>query len=53
MCTNLFLRKEYKTDYFAEIEGINRAVKSAVYKANKNEIFDLIYAFIENNVKYV
>jgi hypothetical protein len=52
MCTNLFLRKDYKTDYLDEIEGINKAVKSAVYQTNKTEILDLIYVFIDNNVKY-
>ena len=52
MCTNLFLRKDYKTDYLDEIEGINKAVKSAVYLTNKTEILDLIYVFIDNNVKY-
>ena len=52
MCTNLFLRENYeKKDYFDEIEDINKAVKSAVYKTNKKEILDLIYVFTDNRAK--
>ena len=52
MCTNLFLRKDYTTDMLDEIEGINIAVKSAVYQTNKKEILDLIYIFTDNNVNH-
>ena len=52
MCTNLFLRHKYTHEYLDQIEEINKAVKAAVYKANKKEILDLIYVFIDNNVTF-
>ena len=43
MCTNLFLKQNYTIDYLKSLDEINKAIKKALYRINKNEKLDLIY----------
>ena len=50
MCTNLFLRNvfPYSSDYISKLEEINKAIRKAIYRSNKQETVDLIYIFFDD-----